>query len=354
MSSCPDALIDPELLAESDPATALLHSTPTQSSWDVTENLTRPGTPIDNDDETPATNTSHQDYSNFSFSTAPGMRTLIAFGRLVKQRKKLTDEAETEFDLYCQTEDVEERMALQFVLMLETRDLMKEIQKEDSERWSVSEDLKKDISRYVHTFMLSSSVTSYKGNAPEVILKMMREHKVNDLPSEKRRRETSDILSTIGKTLTQCRNVTKAKIIASLDREKKGADEGIRNIADLTAAIIGTTDVNPTLQLYMRVAFLRWIAINYPKVEDKYWDRVDLVLFQYRTSGKTALELTGTFNKMYRDDIAMFGNPADTHHKVTAPKDVADWLLNVDRFAATVVADIAPPQGKKRKRTGPN
>lgn len=81
---------------------------------------------------------------------------LLAFARLVKHTKKFSDSADADFDSYCmvylrltflsflnsipQNNDIEERLALQYALSLENRDLLRTLVKPES--WVLSDELK--------------------------------------------------------------------------------------------------------------------------------------------------------------------------------------------------------------------
>jgi len=275
----------------------------------------------------------NSDTSNFSG--------IASFIRMLKQRKKFSDAAEADLELYSQTRDIEERLALHFAIALEERDLLKQLTKPD--QWVISEDLKKSIGIYVKAFLLSPTVSSYKGNAAEHVLKAMNDLNVGGIPAEGDVIQVKELLSVIGTTLTAYRNTIKTKIIASLEDGSK-----TRNIADLTHEIIKNTTVVATLQLYIRLAFLRWHIVTFRKSADT-WDEVDKTLVKWRKVATTEKDLTESFNMMYQEDKVTYGDPANTRHETTQPKNVPAWLKTIDSHSVKVLGAVAST-GKKRKR----
>lgn len=97
------------------------------------------------------------------------------------------------------------------------------------------------------------------------------------------------------------------QIQASLSEPTSGKAPDLRNIADLTHSLVSNSPAVPTLQLYMRIAFLvsfrlvcfhvlhcdcnaqRWHLATYPDVD--YWTKVDETLARWRKS-RTAVQIT--------------------------------------------------------------
>ncbi|KAF8224021.1 hypothetical protein L208DRAFT_1381219 [Tricholoma matsutake] len=104
-----------------------------------------------------------------------------------------------------------------------------------------------------------------------------------------------------------------------------------RNIAELTQAVLKKTTVPPMLQVYIHLAVLFWHFIQYPE-----W----MKLLNYGNHL--------TFNNIYNEDKAKFGNPANTSHQATDPKHVPDWIIAVNNHASKVLGG----QAKRKKGKG--
>ncbi|KAF8237495.1 hypothetical protein L208DRAFT_1375570 [Tricholoma matsutake] len=102
--------------------------------------------------------------------------------------------------------------------------------------------------------------------------------------------------------------------------DSMAVDSPTYNIAELTQAVLKKTSVPPTLQLYMHLAVLCWHFLQYPD----------------------------TFNNIYNEDKAKFGDPANTSHQATDLKHVPDWIVVVNNHASKVLGG----QTKKKKGKG--
>ncbi|KAF8070146.1 hypothetical protein FPV67DRAFT_1623661 [Lyophyllum atratum] len=328
-----DPNIDPTLQdIEEDPAMAFLDTLVSNNSTSTSSG----GTDGDISDDEPPT-TARAVYNG---NPTLANNNLVNFGRMAKRQKRFSAESESDLDLFCSNPSAEERSAMLYAAVLETRDIVKQSQK--IEQWQVSEGLKKSIRSYTQAHLLSPTTTSYRGNGPEHILKAMRELNVRDLPPEKEVTHVKAILAVIKTTLTSFRNVVKDKIKASLE-----PDSPTRNIADLTHAIVNNTPVKATAQHYIRIAFLRWHVLKYESLSDnEWWPRVDKTLDGWRSKLKDATEIAGAFNNMYQQDIQAYGDPANTSHTVIEPRDVVPWIKTVNTHAGNV-------QGKTVTKTVP-
>ncbi|KAF9470178.1 hypothetical protein BDN70DRAFT_926528, partial [Pholiota conissans] len=211
--------------SSSDSDTALIY--PEDHFFNFTQPLgssqLAPDQPIDSNStntqtETPSGlwNGTSEDSTNNDSISPPNTATFVSyatslgnFGKMVKCSIPLSTSSEAKFDLYCETIDPDERHALQYALSLETLDLLKDIHKPG--RWVVSEDLKKMIIMYCKAFLLSPTITSYRGNCSERVLKAMTELNVNGLPSEKNPLHISEVITCISQQLTSFRSVMKSK-----------------------------------------------------------------------------------------------------------------------------------------------
>lgn len=145
--------IDPALLPQN-PAMAFFNfGTPTLSGT----SSSAPTDDEDDDDGLPPNPGGLVPITSSSGANAPASRSLIGFGRAIKQRKDFNPATEAEFDNFCtvcslvnsflpshcfhlQALSLNERMTMMFATVLETRELMKGFQKDD--QWTLSESLK--------------------------------------------------------------------------------------------------------------------------------------------------------------------------------------------------------------------
>ncbi|KAF9470193.1 hypothetical protein BDN70DRAFT_902312 [Pholiota conissans] len=211
---------------------------------------------------------------NFPDGTNPmfNLSSMASFGQLIKRSLTLSTSSETQFDLYCE----------------------------------------KTISSYVKAFFLSPTITSYRGNCAEQILNAMVDLNVGGLPPAKNHLQIAEVISLI-----------KLKIQASLTTPTNKAANTC-NVADLTHSLISNTQIVPTLQLWMRMAFLRSQAAD-------------------------ATALSKSFNALYEADKKKYGDPASTRHNLVQPRDILGWLRTIDAHAFKVKAPVAGGV-RKRKR----
>ncbi|TFK65724.1 hypothetical protein BDN72DRAFT_900422 [Pluteus cervinus] len=266
---------------------------------------------------------------------------LHAFAHLVKKQKKLDSAAINELNIYCSTIDVEERMLLTHATLLEIRSELREQRHKEELSFSVPEALKEHIRLYVKAFLYSPTIKSYKGNGAEHILRALRELSVPNLPSENQPLQVSAVISVISDELTSIRNFIKTKI-----KESVVPGSEMRNIADLTHTLLSGASIRPTLQHYIRFAFLREHVVTHT-VGD-FWTAVDRVISDWAKKATTTAELTGYYNNCYQDDKKLYGDPAMSIHQPGDTSVVEEWRKTVDRHAAAIQSG----SGRKRKRGG--
>ncbi|KAH6905395.1 hypothetical protein BKA70DRAFT_1292980 [Coprinopsis sp. MPI-PUGE-AT-0042] len=230
--------------------------------------------------------------------------------------------------------------------------------------WRITPDLEINIVQYTRAFLLSSQVSFYRGQGMDTAtVGLMRDLKVNGLPPSQQPSQIQVITSAVNSEFTYFRSTMKSKIIASLEPNSQTG-----NIANLTANLLSTTTIRPTLQLYLRVAFLRWAYLDAEKHETEsgapateiYWEWVDKALLENLAEFPSKREMTEALNGIYKSDIKRWGSPALTHHQTVEPKDVEAWLSSVDAAAAKTLpgkvskkkrASAANSRPKKRART---
>ncbi|KAJ6612632.1 hypothetical protein B0H10DRAFT_2436903 [Mycena sp. CBHHK59/15] len=334
--------IDPALLAM-DPASQMLQKMRAKRA-----SASAPGTPPPRDDDANAGGNDSMDQdlppgpSSFtpgpsSFALAPS--SLATFGNLVKHQIKLSDKSAVEFDRFLQAK---ERNMVLFAHVLMLRDITRMNERPD--KWVISPDLLKKINMYCEVFMLSPVLTAYRGlKLNEHILTGLRECNVAELPPNSEPLKVEVVLAKIGKQVTHIRNDTKAAVKQSL---KRGSD--LENIANLAAKVIQGTKIKATLQLYIRLATIRFVMVNYPVFvgTDAFWLKVDDVLDKNSKQSATQAELDVLYNCYYDDDMAEYGDPAKTSHQTVESNetDTTSWQGVMRKHSANVLPN--PNLGK--------
>ncbi|KAK7462124.1 hypothetical protein VKT23_007727 [Stygiomarasmius scandens] len=115
----------------------------------------------------------------------------------------------------------------------------------------------------------------------------------------------------------------------------------IANIANLSKALVGGHQLAITQELYMRVAFLRLVAMKIMDDPDhdanyspeKWWKEVDDWLKDMRAAGSPVI-IAQSFLKILEDDIAKYGDPVNSGITTTectaVQKIVGNWARRVE------------------------
>ncbi|KAJ7435561.1 hypothetical protein FB451DRAFT_1418040 [Mycena latifolia] len=95
------------------------------------------------------------------------------------------------------------------------------------------------------------------------------------------------------------------------------------------------------LQFYIRLAFLRWVTVQYPGLtEDTYWFQIDELIDQTRKDCATTDDLDRFYNLIYQDDIKVYGDPANTPYKTAESNGAANsWQAIVIKHSANVLVN---------------
>ncbi|KAJ7202408.1 hypothetical protein GGX14DRAFT_399571 [Mycena pura] len=264
--------IDPQLLAM-DPAQRILEQIQQRSR-------------IDNDDDDdiglpPSSNT----FVGFGSQRSETSTSLVTYGNLVKRRFGLKDQVGGELDQFCQTSSPEERQVLLYAQLLQLNARLKDNEKVDT-HYTIPAVLE------LRTSSMPCGRRASRG-----------------LPNEKDAGHNNIVLRAVRDKLTYFRNVLKSKIKQSL----KNASS-TRNIASLANAIISKLDgIEVTLQLYMRIAYLRFCMVNYGTLsDDAFWIKADQTLYAWQRAAGTQTELSQILSHVYHEDTVKYGKPEDT------------------------------------------
>ncbi|KAJ6611031.1 hypothetical protein B0H10DRAFT_1810418 [Mycena sp. CBHHK59/15] len=132
-----------------------------------------------------------------------------------------------------------------------------------------------------------------------------------------------------------------SQVIASLE-----PGSVLENIADLTHKLIQGTTIQATLQLYIQVAFIRFIAVKYPWLsEDTFWLQVDEIIKDNSKQCETKEELDGLYNFIYQEDIKVHGDPADTEHRTAELNESStSWQAVVRKHSKKVLPNAKNQQ----------
>ncbi|KAJ7096590.1 hypothetical protein B0H15DRAFT_946065 [Mycena belliarum] len=254
---------------------------------------------------------------------------LVPFGTLVKRQVKLTDKSTVAFEQFCKTRSSDERDVLLFAHVLELIDLARKNEKADV--WVVSTSLARKITSYTQAFMYSPQLTAYRGlSMAEHVLKAMRESNVADLPADEETAQCELVLSKIRDKGTNYRNILKTAVKASLE-----PDSETKNIGSLAHKLVSGTKIASTLQLYIRLAVIRFVMKTYLWLtEETFWLKVDDLIEQYRRDCKTTDELDALNNLIYQEDIKQFDDPANSPH--TTSEAPGGWQAVVRKHSANV------------------
>ncbi|KAJ7205044.1 hypothetical protein GGX14DRAFT_569192 [Mycena pura] len=277
--------IDPQLLAM-DPAQRILEQIQQRSR-------------IDNDDDDdiglpPSSNT----FVGFGSQRSETSTSLVTYGNLVKRRFGLKDQVGGELDQFCQ-----ERQVLLYAQLLQLNARLKDNEKVDT-HYTIPAVLETSIKLYAIAYLLCHRTVAFRGsNAASHILNAMRE--------ESDAGHNNIVLRAVRDKLTYFRNVLKSKIKQSL----KNASS-TRNIASLANAIISKLDgIEVTLQLYMRITYLRFCMVNYGTLsDDAFWIKADQTLYAWQRAADTQTELSQILSHVYHEDTVKYGKPEDTEY----------------------------------------
>ncbi|KAJ7015730.1 hypothetical protein C8F04DRAFT_1284919 [Mycena alexandri] len=279
---------------------------------------------------------------------------MVAFGGMIKPQLKLTDKSSVTFDQFIRLRSADERAVMLFGYVLELLDLARKNEKAD--HWVIGTTLGKKINTYTQAFILSPQLRAYRGlHLSEHVMKVMRASNVLDLPPEEESTNVDRVLSKVSNKATNYRNVLKNHPKSDLE-----------NIANLADKLLHGTTMKHTLQFYLRLAFIRWVMVQYPWLtEETFWIQVDELIKKNSQDCKTKVEPRPV--RIYPilsfpTDIRVHGDPANTDHQVVEfNASMPSWYTSVRTQAANILPNPKNPQlllqgsavapsGSKRRR----
>ncbi|KAJ7044425.1 hypothetical protein C8F04DRAFT_1174855 [Mycena alexandri] len=311
-----DSNIDPTLLAM-DPTAVLL------AQMRTTPNETpSPDTPSGGNNEDPPATPPMLGFS------AEGSSSMVAFGGMLKPQLKLTEKSMVVFDQFIRLRSGDEHNVMLFGHLLELLDIARKNEKAD--QWTIGSVLSRKINSYTQAFIPCPQLRAYRGLH-------LGEH----------------VVST---KATHYRNILKAQVKTLL--EPKSDPKNIANLAD---KLLHGTSMKHTLQFYLRLAFIRWVVVQYPWLtEETFWIQVDQAIKKKSQECKTKEELDKLYNFIYEQDIRAHGDPATTEHQVTEfNAAMPSWYVPVRTQAGKIqpnpknpqlLLSAGAPSGSKKRR----
>ncbi|KAJ7920734.1 hypothetical protein B0H13DRAFT_1867235 [Mycena leptocephala] len=267
------------------------------------------------------------------------------------KRIKLEDDSADEFKRYLETPNKDERDAIVFLHMLHVKDLYRQAVDQRVKGWQVTTCLAVQIKKFVRALLLLPNLRFYSGMVESAVMIALRRCAVKDLP-------TSDDFddNVLKAAVARQFSTDKSEIKKMLKDSTEVSDVASRNIAEVTGQILAKycPEIQPTLSVYHRLSHIHTRASK-PHSNSKFWPDLDQELEGLHEEGP---EVFVSFSDSamqinYEDDIAKYGDPADTKHKVTkdtVPSGSKKFLIILHELAPKV--QRVNSNGKcKRKHT---
>ncbi|KAJ7738440.1 hypothetical protein B0H14DRAFT_3516015 [Mycena olivaceomarginata] len=209
------------------------------------------------------------------------------FGDRTLKRIKLSDESESEFKRYLETNSKDERDALQFIHTLELKDMLVKSSEERSENWTPSSKLAKQIRKFIHALLLLPNIQYYSGTVESAVI---------DLPAADSF-DCDQLTSFVARELSLARYAMKRTIQTSMDKTK-GAE--IHHITAMAA------------ELLKHAPNRSHITQNHTAAE--FWTKVDEQLQELHLESPE--EFVGALETLYEEDLELYPIEGDVKFKV--------------------------------------
>ncbi|KAJ7060119.1 hypothetical protein C8F01DRAFT_1294574 [Mycena amicta] len=284
------------------------------------------------------------DFTGGVLNSAASPISLSHLSPYLKRQYGVQGQAATYLDQFCQPMFLEERLAMLFAFVLRVES--NQAGALATESYKLSAELQSLLLAYALAYLVCPQAAACRGLDTAVhIADAMRESYPSMLPAADDQLRMPVVVTCINNKLTYHRNIIKSKLKTSCE---KGHD-----VAELAYSLVGKTITacKPTLQVYLRAAFLRFLYTHYGQLEgDLFWLKADTVLAEMRAQGATKL------TKIYTDDKNKYGDPANNPtHTVADVSTLPTWQLVLARHAALVQPLPAQPSAasgaRKRSRT---
>ncbi|KAJ7487203.1 hypothetical protein B0H11DRAFT_2409792 [Mycena galericulata] len=258
---------------------------------------------------------------------------LKSVGERHLKRIKLEDESADEFKRYLETPSKDERDAIAFLHTLQLEDMYRQVLDQRVKGWKVTTELAVQIKKFVRALLLLPNLKFYSGTVESTVMTALRRCAVKDLPTSDG--FDDDVLKA---AVARQFSTDKSEIKKMLKDSTEASDVAARNIAEVTDQILAKycPDIQPTLSVYHRLCHIRGRASK-PHSNNKFWPDLDEELEGLHEDGPEMF--VGAMQINYEDDIAIYGDPADTKHKVardTVPSGSKKFLMVLHELAPHV------------------
>ncbi|KAF7342691.1 hypothetical protein MSAN_02027000 [Mycena sanguinolenta] len=210
-----------------------------------------------------------------------------------------------------------------------------------------------NINKYAPAVLLSSKITTYKGNAAtDLLLIILKKYRFDIPPGlEHYLANWAKIVTAVQYALTQRRSKIKKLICASLKPNPDGSygPEAVhQNIYDLAQATIKDTQCSVSVELCARIALMRKVYLKHPG--NNFLDKLDDRLAKIRSvANGDAKKIVRAFRLTLTEDQDKHG--AKTYdldeNTVDAFQQQVDELINIGLVdaATSVQGPISPTAG---------
>ncbi|KAJ7429030.1 hypothetical protein B0H11DRAFT_2267562 [Mycena galericulata] len=284
-------------------------------------------------------------------------------GRAYKRHKNLSASSEADADMFLKTSNPMRHNFQTFVAILQCRDTLQILKSDGNKKYKLPDTVAKTAQDYAQCGLLSPNIKNYRNvkdtpTIASIVASAMRLLSVVDLPPSMETGRCEVLHRCIGKALTDKRCHIKSQVYMTLPDEsakenqketeteagsgssetetanpKPAPKKAKVDIAKLTRNCISTSPVPPTAALYQRIAFIRHIAAENPKLrkstnDDGFWIAVDNELNLWRQSF-TEGQMRIMFETVYDEDIKLNGLP-DHKISITELKNLENWVTTLD------------------------
>ncbi|KAJ6548780.1 hypothetical protein B0H19DRAFT_1379112 [Mycena capillaripes] len=270
---------------------------------------------------------------------------LKSVGERHLKRIKLEDDSADEYKRYLETTNKDERDAIAFLHVLQLIDLQRKSLDQRVKEWKVTTELAGQIKKFVRALLLLPNLRFYSGTVESAVMSGLRRCAVKDLPTSDG--FDDDVLKA---AVARQFSTDKSEIKKMLKDSTELADIPSRNIAEVTIQVLAKycPDIQPTLSVYHRLCHIRARASK-PHSNSKFWPDLDQELEGFHEEGPEMFVSAMQIN--YEDDIAKYGDPANTKHKVardSVPSGSKKFLLVLHDLATQV--QRVNSNGKRKRR----
>ncbi|KAJ7126360.1 hypothetical protein C8R46DRAFT_1061209, partial [Mycena filopes] len=210
--------------------------------------------------------------------------------------------------------------------------------------YEVSEELETNLRKYAPAILLSSKLTSYKGNAPkEILLTLAKQFHFIPAGLEKIPTDWAKVDYVAGDAFTQTRSKFKkllgVSVKAKVDKDNKksfGPTSEHQNIYELAQAMVKGTQCSVNVELCARIALMRSVYIKHSG--PKFWDKIDERLVKIRN------EADGDSKKIvraFRHLLTADQNARGTNNYVLEDRAADEFQQRVDDIIDVRALDVA-------------